>query len=349
MPFPPTRLHTDPKATVFCLSTHASSLMQRQTLCSFHVAAPHPEVNGYKFGDRAWASGAKLEDWHPLKLVFSLVFISLPTFNQPVQIMNLRKKTVAAFVGALLALGSAQTQAQVQLNTNAIRKQDIASDYALFYSKPNLYRLGLSMGLGAVVAHTIDENVSTHYQKNQRSPTTDDWSKTAKLFGEWTYLLPLSAAATYLDTSGDLGLGEWGNRTFRALVVGAPALWTAQVLTGGSRPSENRAHGADWRPFKDNNGVSGHAFVGAIPFLTLADMHQDQSWIYYTAMAASLATPLSRLNDNQHYLSQIVMGWYFAKQATSTVSGSRGPASQSFFSPLIDRDLVGVMYTHTLR
>jgi hypothetical protein len=89
--------------------------------------------------------------------------------------------------------------------------------------------------------------------------------------------------------------------------------------------------------------------VGAIPFLTLAEMHQDQPWIYYTAMAASLATPLSRLNDDKHYLSQIVLGWYFAKQATSTLSGSRGPAAQSFFSPLIDRNSVGVMYTHTLR
>jgi hypothetical protein len=239
--------------------------------------------------------------------------------------------------------------AQAKTTSNGISSEQIANDYALFYSKPNLYRLGVAMGLGAASAHWIDEDVSSHYQKQHRSQRTDDWSKTVKSFGEWTYLLPLSAAAIYLGTSSESSLGEWGNRTFRALVVGAPAVGSAQIISGGSRPSENREHGSAWRPFKDNNGVSGHAFVGSIPFLTLAEMNKDDPWIYYPAMAASLATPLSRLNDNQHYLSQIVLGWYFAKQAVATTSKTGKQAAQSHFAPYIDRGLVGVMYSKSFR
>lgn len=242
-----------------------------------------------------------------------------------------------------MLIGSAH--AQINLKPNAIVSQQISNDYLLFYSKSNMYRLGIALGLGAASVQWIDEDVSTYYQQHQRNQRTDDISRTAKLFGEWLYLLPLTVAATHLDSSSESGLGEWGNRTFRALIVGAPAVLSAQVLTGGSRPSDNRNYGPEWRPFKDNNGVSGHAFVGSIPFLTLADMHKDQPWIYYSALAASLATPLSRLNDNQHYLSHIALGWYFAKQATNTISSTSHQKVQSKFSPYIDRDFIGIMFT----
>jgi hypothetical protein len=261
--------------------------------------------------------------------------------------MNLHYSLSAVIASSFLTMGAVHAQAIP--TSKGITTEQIANDYALFYSKPNMYQLGVALGLGAASAQWVDEDVSSHYQKHQRSQRTDDWSKTAKLFGEWRYLLPLSVAATYLDTSSESSLDEWGNRTFRALVVGAPALWSAQVITGGSRPSENRKYGSEWRPFKDNNGVSGHAFVGSIPFLTLAEMNKDDPWIYYPAMAASFATPLSRLNDNQHYFSQIVLGWYFAKQATATISNSSNPTVQSHFVPYIDSGLVGVMYTKSIR
>ncbi len=60
----------------------------------------------------------------------------------------------------------------------------------------------------------------------------------------------------------------------RAYLVGAPAMLLMQNVTGGSRPEE-MDHGSKWDPFHDDNGVSGHAFMGAVPFLTLANMYDD--------------------------------------------------------------------------
>jgi hypothetical protein len=61
------------------------------------------------------------------------------------------------------------------------------------------------------------------------------------------------------------------------VVVGAPPLYVMQQVTGSSRPGEGSA-GSHWHFLNDNNGVSGHAFIGAVPFLaasgirmTLAD------------------------------------------------------------------------------
>ena len=42
------------------------------------------------------------------------------------------------------------------------------------------------------------------------------------------------------------------------------------MATGASRPADGQ--GSHWHMFNDNNGVSGHAFIGAIPFLAAAEM-----------------------------------------------------------------------------
>jgi hypothetical protein len=248
----------------------------------------------------------------------------------------------------LLALGLCIPVASAQGLPNTVNTTQIRSDYANFYAKENLYRLGLAMGAGALTAQYKDEDISKSYQSHWRSQGTDDFSKTAKLFGEWKIILPMSLAASYLSQPNDSGLGEWGNRTLRGLAVGGPAVVASQMLTGASRPSDNDPKGAKWKPFDDNNGVSGHAFVGALPFLTLAQMHPNNPGVRYAALAASFAAPLSRLNDNQHYFSQIMLGWYFAHQSATAVSDSKSRPSSSSFAPMLGRDVVGVVYTRTI-
>ena len=74
--------------------------------------------------------------------------------------------------------------------------------------------------------------------------------------------------------AGAMNLGEWGDRSLRGVLLGTPPLLITQRLLGGSRPGENR-EASEWQPFEDNNAVSGHAFMGAIPFLTAMQMTDD--------------------------------------------------------------------------
>jgi membrane-associated phospholipid phosphatase len=140
--------------------------------------------------------------------------------------------------------------------------------------------------------------------------------------GEGKYLIPLSigaAAIGYLapDDSGLGPVGRWGGNTARAYLVGAPSMLFMQMVTGGSRPDDTEGD-SNWYPFNDNNGVSGHAFMGAVPFITLAKMNYDNpsKWLFY---GASLLTAWSRLNDNDHYFSQSMLGWIMAYQSVSAV------------------------------
>jgi len=193
----------------------------------------------------------------------------------------------------------------------------IGDDYKSFYSLDRLLGMGIGFGAGAILANTDgDQEVQNWYQDDVQSSTSDDIAKVAKLFGEGKIIIPLaflSAGVNYIDE--DTVIGDWGAHTSRALLVGAPAMLFMQAATGGSRPDETGHNDSNWDPFEDVNGVSGHSFMGAVPFIVVARMNDDNLWLKSLAYAGSTVAAWSRLNDDDHYLSQIALGWYMAWEA----------------------------------
>ena len=223
--------------------------------------------------------------------------------------------------------------------------QTVKDDYREFYSRDRLLHMGLAFGAGAIVANThMDESFQKWYQTDLRSSSTDDFASGVKNFGEWHYLIPVTFGAAVLDNFIDSehyqsSIGRWGARSARAYILGTPLLLVTQELTGASRPSEGR--GSSWRPFDNNHGVSGHAFVGAVPFLTIARMNDDKPWVKYLFYGASTLTAISRINDNAHYLSQAALGWYLAWEATDTVA-DRDKHKNIAFTPMPVKDGYGM-------
>lgn len=205
----------------------------------------------------------------------------------------------------------------------------VASDHCYFYSSHNLSMLGLTFAGGAVMAHTaIDRNLHDFVQENVRNANSDEWTEALGLnkeVGNGFYTLPLFGVAAvagqyYDDVESVRTIGEWGERSLRTFVVGAPPLVAGQLLTGGSRPYElsKTEHNSHWHPFQDNNGVSGHAFMGAIPFLSVAKMAENP-WIKGGFYVISTLPGLSRINDGAHYSSQVLIGWTLAYLASEAV------------------------------
>ena len=232
-------------------------------------------------------------------------------------------------------------------NTSVSVWDTIKNDYKNYYTdKDRLVRFGIAFGIGGIIANTnIDQSFQNRYQDNIRSKSTDDFSKIVKQFGNGKITIPFALLASSLNLAYDDSIiGKWGAYTSRAFLVGAPGLLAMQFVTGGSRPSEKRSYHSSWRPFKDNNGVSGHAFMGSIPFLVIYKM-SDNVYLKYSAFAASFLTAWSRVNDNQHYLSQIALGWYMGYEAVDSVfqtNKQRGYA----FEPFIKYDAVGLAYVY---
>jgi len=121
----------------------------------------------------------------------------------------------------------------------------LASDYRNdYFSGARWRRLGIAFGVAGAMANThIDQGIRDRHQQHERSAGTDRLAGNFKKLGEAKYLIPLSLPA--------------------------------QDLSGGSHPGE-RDHASHWRAFQDTNGVSGHACIGAVPSLTLAQMSHSR-------------------------------------------------------------------------
>ncbi len=231
---------------------------------------------------------------------------------------------------------------------------DVQSDLGNFYRVENVPWVLGALGVGGLMANTnIDQDILEHIQDNitfGQSDELQEFITEYRFFGEGYFLLPVYASTAILgkhflaDYSTVYRVGEWGDRSFRGILLGTPPLLVSQRLLGGSRPDET-GEGSEWQSFADNNGVSGHAFMGAVPFLTVMHMTDDYrakvAWF-----ALSMLPALSRITENGHYPSQALLGWGLACLATSSVAKSEFNQDRDFqVYPLLDADSVGIGIT----
>ena len=217
----------------------------------------------------------------------------------------------------------------------------ISKDYENFYSKDRLTRIAIGFSTAAVMANTkIDENIQDWYQDDLRTNNSNNISNQIKKLGERKHVIPitlLSYGFSYFDP--DSIVGEWGTNTLRSLAVGLPVVWSAQILSGASRPRELR--GSDWRPFDDDNGASGHAFVGALPFLNLAKI-SDNRFIKYTSYLASGLITWSRINDDDHFTSQALLGLYLAYESVDAIDETNASDNKFTIAPMVGDKFYGI-------
>jgi hypothetical protein len=201
----------------------------------------------------------------------------------------------------------------------------IWEDYRNFYDCESLVCVTAAFGAGALMANTgFDDTMQAAWLRGVEPTGVGTFFTGCKDIGEGRYALSIfgAAAATGLvfegNPVGDV-VGEWGSRSLRIFVVGAPPLYVLQMATGASRPAEDV--GSKWHFWNDNNGVSGHAFVGAIPFLAAADM-VESPLLKGTLYVCSTFVGFSRMTTDSHYPSQVFLGWYLAWASARAVDAT---------------------------
>lgn len=189
----------------------------------------------------------------------------------------------------------------------------VTTDLGNFYlDRENLTKLGIGVAGAAVFANTgIDRYIRNKYQDSLRSHGTDEATKIFNISGTAIALVLVPA---YVGSYGagkllhNSTMQEWSEKSFRATVVGGPALVFLAAATGADRPTEGDSN---WGAYQHFHGISGHAFFGAVPFITAGNMSENpyQKAIFY---GFSTFTGLSRINDDRHYFSQSALGWFLA-------------------------------------
>ncbi len=228
---------------------------------------------------------------------------------------NKMKNLGAVFlmIALLIFPSSAWSEEEIIGRINEI-KDTIYEDYRNFYSIENLEDLAIGIGITGVLANTsIDGEIQDWDQDSLRNKDTDNLSRAVKPFGDARITVPVYlGAAIFGELTKDIKVGsitgEWAKRSLRTILVATPPMLFLQIALGASRPNEDDSH---WRPFNDSNGVSGHSFMGAVPFIAAAKM-TDNSYLKYLFYLGSTLTGWSRINDNSHYFSQAALGWWIA-------------------------------------
>jgi len=206
--------------------------------------------------------------------------------------------------------------------TMSSKFETVRDDYRNFYlDKTNLIQFGLGLGAACVIANTsTDREIRDFYMRNIKSDNTDRFSQVSRQPGEVFLTVPaLLGVYAFL---GDASAGNWAERSLRSIIVGIPGGLILQRAIGASCPSDG---GSGWKPFNDDHGLSGHAFIGAVPFITAAKMN-DNIYMKGAFYVLSLLPALSRINDDDHYFSQAALGWYLALLSCKAVEkgGKRG-------------------------
>ncbi len=204
------------------------------------------------------------------------------------------------------------------------------NDAEVFYGPQNLIRVGIVVAVAAPLANSpADQSLRDWYQRQAghgQSRSVDRFFTVGKTFGEFTYAIPaylaMSITGYFLPEDHFLApIGQFGGRSLRALAIGAPLVGLLQFGLGAQRPEGHDSH---WHPFAGEHGASGHAFVGAVPFLTAASMTESYP-LKALLVTGSLWTGWSRIHDDDHYFSQVLIGWsiaYLATQAVNTTEDS---------------------------
>jgi E1-E2 ATPase len=288
-----------------------------------------------------------------LELPLSSVLTGHTEYTQPTSVRSEQAIEEAQWqFGALLDSRNPDTSLYGQdlLPRTSTILERLWDDQKNFYSPESVTLLAGGLVVGGLMANTsIDEDIHRHFQSSIRGATSDEWFESlhaSKELGNGLYTLPVFATAwatgeLFPDNKLVEMSGQWGERSIRGFVVGAPPLIIMQKLTGGSRPTETDEN-SEWQPFQDNNGISGHAFMGSLPFITAAKMTDSQGYkfLFY---AGSTIAPLSRVNDNAHYPSQVALGWWMAYLAASAIDATDNPNARWQFYPYSTGDGSGMM------
>ncbi len=199
--------------------------------------------------------------------------------------------------------------------------RDTGRHYRRLYSRRALLRLGGAVvAAGALVYSGADSAVDRWHTERVRSPATDAAARRLRYFGGRMWFLFWGVFAAADAAWRSTPLSRWGRRNWEAMLVGLPTLWALQYGLGAPRPSDRDGTASPrWQgPLRDQRSASGHAFMSAIPWLTLA---RRAPWpaAQAGAYAGSVLTGWSRVNDRMHFLSQVWLGWFAAWTAVAAV------------------------------
>lgn len=231
----------------------------------------------------------------------------------------------------------------------------VPTDFHNMYLSRNALWVGLAIGGSAVAANThADRGARDWYRDRVHGSRIDDVARNGTYLGDWWVVVPVVLGASIgghmcPESHTATTIAEWGDRSGRALLVGAPAIGVMALVAGGNGPSndDSRWHfpghppkGKDLLKFRTGDlfdrgyeAASLRSYLGAVPFLTAASMSENRA-LKALFVAGSFVPTWADFHDDRHYLSQALLGWSIAFLATHSVNQTEGTFRRVQFAPM---------------
>lgn len=168
--------------------------------------------------------------------------------------------------------------------------------------------------------HELREESQEH-----RGGMTNSVATVGNSFGDWRILVP-ALSAGYL--AGEIaGSGEIKGTILRAGAAAALATGISSGLKytiGRNRP-DLAGTNIEFRPFSGSNSFpSGHTAAAFAIATAVADQTRD-GWSDYVLYGAATVTALSRINDNRHWTSDVLIGGLIGHFSAKFITRKMGP------------------------
>ena len=168
-----------------------------------------------------------------------------------------------------------------------------------------------------------------HEAQEHRGTGSNSMARMGNRLGEWRFIVPALSA-------GYLAGAVTGSKDLKRVMfhAGAAALLATGVSSsikytiGRTRP-DFAGDPDQFRPFSGNNSFpSGHTAVAFAIATAIAD-ETDDSWSDVALYGAATLTAMSRINDDRHWTSDVLVGGLIGHLSGKWVSRQMGPVRVS--------------------
>jgi membrane-associated phospholipid phosphatase len=192
-------------------------------------------------------------------------------------------------------------------------------------SSPLISRQAVTVAGLLFAGALMGDNEFREESQEHRSITTNSVASVGNSFGDWRIIVP-ALSAGYL--AGEIaGSSELKGTILRAGAAAAIATGINSGLkyaVGRTRP-DIAGGNFEFRPFSGANSFpSGHTAAAFAIATAVADQTRD-GWSDYVLYGAATLTAISRINDNRHWASDVLVGGLIGHLSGKWVSKQMGP------------------------
>ena len=162
--------------------------------------------------------------------------------------------------------------------------------------------------VGAIATASLADGAVNDWVQHRRTPQSDDVARIFRYGGEPEVTFGISGGILVAGTiAGNPELQRSGGRVLLSIVAAGLATTAIKVGTGRYRPAETD-NPYIFKPFSGHDSFpSGHATM-AFALATSLSNEIENGWVTAGLYTFATGTAWSRLNDERHWLSDVLAG-----------------------------------------